>query len=192
MGDIVKTGLRLFMITAVAAFALGLTNAATASRIEEQAIIARIEAKSQVLPQALDFQKLDIKEYNDLHPMVLEVHEGIANGQSEGYTFRVLSRGFAQMELYVGIDASGRISGVNVVYQRETPGLGTRATATAYTGQFEGKQTQSIFDLVKAKPAVNEIQAISGATTSSAAVVNAVNAAIEFYALLIKEGEHNR
>jgi len=192
MGDIVKIGLRLFIITAVAAFALGLTNAATAGRIEEQAAIARIEAKSQVLPQALEFQKLDIEEYADLHPMVLEVHEGTANGERKGYTFRVLSRGFAQMELYVGIDASERISGVNVVYQRETPGLGTRATATAYTGQFDGMEARNVFELVKTTPATNEIQAISGATTSSAAVVNAVNAAIEFYALLRKEGEHNK
>ena len=192
MGDIIKTGLRLFIITAVAAFALGLTNAATASRIEEQKVIARIEAKSQVLPQALEFQKLDIEEYADLHPLVLEVHEGTADGERKGYTFRVLSQGFAQMELYVGIETSGRISGVNVVYQRETPGLGTRATATAYTGQFEGMEARIVFDLVKATPTENEIQAISGATTSSGAIVNAVNAAIEFYALLIKDGEHNK
>jgi len=192
LGDIVKTGLRLFIITAVAAFALGLTNAATASRIEEQKVIARIEAKSQVLPQALEFQELDIEEYADLHPRVIEVHEGTADGERKGYAFRVLSEGFAQMELYIGIDALGRISGVNVVYQRETPGLGTRATAPAYTGKFEGMEAQIVFDLVKVTPAVNEIQAISGATTSSAAVVNAVNAAIEFYALLIKEGEHNK
>ncbi len=53
-------------------------------------------------------------------------------------------------------------------------------------------EAQNVFDLVKGTPAANEIQAISGATTSSAAVVNAVNAAIEFYVLLIKEGGHNK
>lgn len=191
MGDIVKTGLRLFIITAIAAMALGLTNAATANRIEEQAQIARIEAKSQVLPEALKFEKLDIEEHADLHPMILEAHQGTANGERKGYTFRVLSEGFAQMELYVGVDASGRISGVNVTYQRETPGLGTRATAVSYTGQFTGLSAQNVFDLVKVTPGDNEIQAVSGATVSSRAVVDAVNAAVEFHALLQREGGDN-
>jgi electron transport complex protein RnfG len=191
MGDITKVGLRLFIITAVAAMALGLTNAATARRIEEQSKIARIEAKSQVLPQALEFEKLDVEEFIELHPMLLEVHEGKANGEKKGYTFRVLSEGFAEIELYVGIDAKGRISGVNVVSQRETPGLGTRAMAAAYTGQFVGLSAQNVLNLVKVTPGVNEIQAVSGATVSSRAVVNAVNAAIEFHALRLKEGGDN-
>jgi electron transport complex protein RnfG len=191
MGDIAKIGFRLFIITAIASMALGLTNVATARRIEEQAEIARIEAKSVVLPQASEFRELNIEEHIDLHPLILEVHEGTANGERKGYTFRVISEGFAEIELYVGIDAKDRISGVNVVYQRETPGLGTRATAVSYTGQFTGLSAQNVFDLVKVTPGDNEIQAVSGATVSSRAVVDAVNAAIEFHALLQREGGDN-
>jgi len=192
MGDIVKTGFRLFIITAIAALALGLTNAATAKRIEEQANLTRIEAKSQVLPQALEFQALDIDKHIDLHPMILEAHEGKANGAEKGYTFRVLTEGFADIELYVGIDFEGKISGVNVVRQRETPGLGTRATAASFTGQFTGLSVQRVFDLVKFTPGENEIQAISGATASSRAVVNAINAAIELHSVLLEEEGSNQ
>jgi len=187
MGDIIKTGFKLFLITAVAAMALGLTNAATANRIEEQAVISRKEAKLEVLPLASEFEKLDFTDYDQNHPMILEVHEGIADGERKGYTFRVLSEGFTYMELYVGIDILGHITGVNVVFQRETPGLGTRATAPAYTSQFIGLPALNVFDLVRIAPDANEIQAISGATVSSGAIVNAINAVVEFYTMLLKE-----
>lgn len=191
MGEIVKTGFKLFLITAIASMALGLTNAATFGRIEEQTELARIAAKSYVLPQAVEFVQLNIDEFRDLHPLLLEVHKGVTVEEVQGYTFRVKSEGFAEMELYVGIDNAGKISGVNVVYQRETPGLGSRATDKSFTGQFSGMEAQSPFEVVKRLPADDEIQAISGATTSSRAVVDAINASIEFYNVQLKDGDLN-
>jgi len=188
MGDIIKTGLKLFLITSVAALALGLANAATAPRIEEQARLSRIEAKSEVLPQTLEFVKVDIEDLIEAHPMIIEVHEGNTNASITGYTFRVRSSGFAEMELYIGVTIDGAISGVKVVYQRETPGLGTRAMHQDFTGQFLGLSATNAFALVKGTPVGDQIQAISGATTSSYGVVRAINAAIELFAVLAERG----
>jgi len=188
MSDTLKTGLRLFMITAVASMALGFTNAITEGPINEQIRLVRLEAKMEVLPNTHEFVQFETYEYAPEHPLILEVFEGRRDSETSGYAFRIISEGFAQIELYIGIGSKGNISGVNVVSQRETPGLGTRATDEAYTGQFVGTHALDTFELVKREPDENEIQAISGATTSSRAIVDAVNAAVKFYIEVLKEG----
>lgn len=188
MIEIIKTGFKLFIITAFAALALGITYEVTKLPIEEQMILARLEAKRVALPQADEFTPIDIEGFKADHPMVIEVYEGKSNSIVKGYTMQVLSRGFADMELIVAIDIDGNIVGINVVRQRETPGLGTKATSVDFVSKFFDLPAKLPFELVKGTPGDNEIQAVSGATTSSGAVVDAVNTAINFYVEVIKEG----
>ena len=60
MPDIIKVGLKLFIITVIAALILGITNLATQGPIEQQRINAANLAKQTVLPQAEDFNEVDI------------------------------------------------------------------------------------------------------------------------------------
>lgn len=104
-------------------------------------------------------------------------------GRSLGYAVRVEATGYGgPIQLLVGIDPGlSRILGIAVVQSVETPGLGARIQEEPFQGQFEGLSAEESITAVKNQPpdpSENEIQAISGATISTNAVVNAVNAAL--------------
>ncbi|MCD8086081.1 MAG: FMN-binding protein [Clostridiales bacterium] len=87
----------------------------------------------------------------------------------------------------VGIDTEGTILGLSFTELEETAGLGMRADEDSFKSQFVGVQVSS-FTLNKSggSTADDEIDSISGASTTSGAVVNAVNAAIDFFANYIQ------
>ena len=82
----------------------------------------------------------------------------------------------------VGIDATtNQVSGINVVSNSETPGLGAKATDPSFSDQYKGKPTEALSVIKNGTPGDTEIIAISGATITSSAVTDGVNAAIEVY-----------
>lgn len=93
-----------------------------------------------------------------------------------GYVLNVNAEGYAgAMELLVGINADGTISGIKLHKHNETPGLGANAADDpAFAEQFKGLS-------VDGELAVSDIQAISGATLTSTGVVNGINTALEFF-----------
>lgn len=92
----------------------------------------------------------------------------------EGRAIAVRTRGYgSEIELLVGIDKRGAVSGLKVLSHRETPGLGAKITAPAFLGQFQGKK---ITDRIAVK---EDIDAITGATVSSRAVCKGVRDALE-------------
>ena len=77
--------------------------------------------------------------------------------------------------------------GISFTELHETAGMGMLCGEDAFKSQFSGVNTDA-FTLNKAggSTADNEIDSVSGASTSSGAVVNAVNTALAFYAASIK------
>ena len=70
------------------------------------------------------------------------------------------------------------MTGLEFLTINETAGLGMNAKEESFRNQYLGTAVDS-FSLVKEAPSAdNEIQAISGATITSTAVTNAVNAAL--------------
>ena len=87
MKDIVKLGVILFAICAIAALVLGVTDNITSPVIAERNIKASNEARKIVLPDAGEFKRLD-----DINSdMVTEVYEGIKDGKVLGYTIKTSS-----------------------------------------------------------------------------------------------------
>ncbi len=80
----------------------------------------------------------------------------------------------------VGIDAEGRLTGIGIISHSETPGLGARCTEPAFRDQFAGMEWED-------DKAVGDIDAISGATFTSVAVVTAINQATAAYRANIDE-----
>ena len=81
-----------------------------------------------------------------------------------------------------GISAEGEITGVVILDHSETPGLGANAERASFTDQYKQPAPENGITLVKNKaPAEGEIEALTGASITSRAVTNAVNAAIEQY-----------
>ena len=179
MKDILKLGVTLFAICAVAALVLGVTNNITAPVIEERNIQASNEARKIVLSEADEFKELDGMNSD----IVLEVYEGIKDGQVIGYTIKTSSKGYGgAIELMVGISKDGKITGVEIGNHSETPGLGSKATEPMFKNQYVDKDVSNSLLVVKGSANNdNEISAISGATITSNGVANGVNAAMKIY-----------
>lgn len=183
--DMFKLGLNLLIISAVAALLLALTNSVTASTIAQRNEQANAEARKLVLESAQDFEQVkDVKTDNSKGVEVSEIYEAKdASGNTVGYTLKVLPSGYGgTIELMVGIDsANGQVSGINVVSNSETAGLGAKATDPEFSDQYKGKPLEELSVLKNGTPGDTEIKAISGATITSTAVTNGVDAAIEVY-----------
>ncbi|MBU5335259.1 RnfABCDGE type electron transport complex subunit G [Intestinibacter bartlettii] len=183
--DMFKLGLNLLIISAVAALLLAFTNSVTADTIAKRSEQANAEARKLVLESAQDFEEVkDVKTDNSKGVEVSEIYEAKdASGNVVGYTLKVLPSGYGgTIELMVGIDsANGQVSGINVVSNSETAGLGAKSTEPEFSDQYKGKPLEELSVLKNGTPGDTEIKAISGATITSTAVTNGVDAAIEVY-----------
>lgn len=186
MNETVKLGLILFLITAVAAAVLGVSNSVTSERIAEVDRIANEVAKQEILEDAESFTKLDenqLKEIVGSNNDVLEINEGYdENSSLVGYTFKVISKGYGgDIEFMTGISTEGHITGIKVLNHGETPGLGANSTESYFTDSFKGKTVDSDITAVKDPQADNEVQALTSATITTNAIVDGVNMAREIF-----------
>ncbi|MDY2735714.1 RnfABCDGE type electron transport complex subunit G [Intestinibacter sp.] len=183
--DMIKLGLNLLIISAVAALLLALTNSVTAGTIAQRSEQANAEARKLVLDSAETFEEVkDVNTDNSKGIEVAEVYEAKdASGNTVGYTLKVVPSGYGgDIELMVGIDsANSQVSGINVVSNSETAGLGAKSTDPEFSDQYKGKPLEELSVLKNGTPGDTEIKAISGATITSTAVTNGVDAAIEVY-----------
>ena len=79
--------------------------------------------------------------------------------------------------LYVGVSTDGTVQGVSILELTETPGLGMKAP-DVLVPQFAGRSAESFVYTKTGAAAANEVDAISGATITTSAVVDAVNGGI--------------
>ncbi len=167
----------LFVITAVVALLLGLTNQLTADKIAERQELELTEARQAVMPDADAFTKVE----GSFDETVSEVYAATKGGETVGYCVSVNPNGFGgPIGMVVGVSLDNTVEGVTITSLSETPGLGSKAQDEAFYGQYVGKQADSPLAVIKSgSPADNEIVAISGATITSAAVTNGVNTAVE-------------
>ncbi len=102
-----------------------------------------------------------------------------AAGEQVGWVIPASGQGFAdKIELLVGVDLRAqRITGLYVLEQKETPGLGDNITREAWRSQFAG-QPAAPLRVTKATAGEHEIAAVTGATVSSQSVVDIVNKVI--------------
>ena len=101
--------------------------------------------------------------------------EGLdADGNPVGVVYVSKARGYSGIiDVVVGFEKTGRIKGVRIGDQRETPGLGSKVTEPSFLEQFL-KCSASDF-----KGGGFKLDAVTGATISSRAVEKAVRAAAE-------------
>lgn len=158
----------LACICVVVTAALALTNEATAPTIARLAEEAASKARTELMPDAAGFEKIDCTEAN--------VTDAYKATDDSGYIFTTTSKGYGgSMVVMVAFDADGNIIKTIVQSDGETPGIGDKAT-----------KSEDHLDQYATLPAENidlgiNVNAVSGATISSKAVNNAVNAAIAGY-----------
>lgn len=182
--SILQLALTLCAITFVTAVLLGAVNAVTAPKIAERNAAAKAAAMEQVLPGADRFEPVDITPTK----LVSAVSAGQADGRTLGYAVTTTPTGFGgAMEVMVGVSAEGKVTGVSIVTSSETAGLGSKASDESFRSQFTGKAGG--IEVVKSGADDTQINAISGATITSKAVTEGVNAAVETALALSGEGD---
>lgn len=183
MNSMVKIGGTLFAFSAIAALLLAGTNQITAPIIEQRNIAANNAARKAVLPIAKDFKEVGADTYKSAGATVVsEVYEGTDGSNVVGYTIKANPSGYGgAVELTIGISKEGKITGVSVGNNQETPGLGAKAKDEAFNGQYKDKDAKPLEVIKSGAPADNQIKAISGATITSKAVTEGVNQAIKVF-----------
>lgn len=198
MRDLIKPAICLFAICIVVTAALAFTDAATKDTIAARAALDAENARKEVLTSARQFEKIPdieamVAQDPDLVP-VKEAYKGLNGTETAGYVFLLANKGYGgDIAITVGIDRQGKVAGVKIGEHKETPGLGTKASEKPFLSQLidiTPKEPLVVVKGGKAKP--EQIDAISGATITSRAVVGAVQAAIDMAAQLsVKEGASN-
>lgn len=81
------------------------------------------------------------------------------------------------------------IKGIRIISQEETPGLGARIAEESYLNQYSGKKVspQLIMVLRRKATAINEVDAISGASISSQALLDMINESVANFREILKE-----
>ncbi|MBN2241128.1 MAG: FMN-binding protein [Acidobacteria bacterium] len=95
-----------------------------------------------------------------------------------GYAMNVTGNGFSdKITLMVGVSEDlESISGIEILKQTDTPGLGAKIVEPEFKDKFKNLLTAPQVAVTKKEnPAPNEIQAITAATITSKAVVDIVN-----------------
>ena len=105
-----------------------------------------------------------------------------AENKIGGYAFISEGNGYQGIiKLIIGVDPKfTKIVGMEVLESQETPGLGAEIAGSKFRKQFENLPiTQKIEYVKNQKPTkLNQIEAVTGATISSRAVVNIINSGI--------------
>jgi H+/Na+-translocating ferredoxin:NAD+ oxidoreductase subunit G len=189
---------RLVLTLAVAGLLSGIAIVgayeATLPRIEANKAAALRRAVFKVLPGATRMQRLAWRG-NALVPAEGGGGEGAAepsiyaaygdDGHFVGYAVPTEGAGFQDtIGLLYGYDpARQRIVGMQVLESRETPGLGDKIFSDKkFLDSFHDLAVAPRIDLTKEKrSAPNQVDAITGATISSTAVVKIVNAADDLW-----------
>lgn len=121
---------------------------------------------------------------------VYSVTENIASVKSRGYVVESTSKnGYGgDIVLYVGVASDGTVMGVSILELSETAGLGMEAPKVLVP-QFAGRNVEHFAYTKTGAQADNEVDAITSATITTSAVVEAVNGGVDVARYLIDHPE---
>lgn len=171
----------LFVITAIVAVLLSLVNMVTKPIIDRLAEEKRVAALSEVMPDA-EYQA--ISQLPEGIDGLVAMTQASRDGAVAGYCVQVTSNGFGgAMELMVGVDYTGAITGVNILSNAET--LNTNRHGWLVE-QYKGHSGEVLVSKTQAD--ATHIQAISGATVTSNGVTRGVNTALRAVSAYLEGG----
>lgn len=160
MKEIVRYGFILALICIVAAGLLAGVNSVTKPRIFAQIQSELESGLKDVIPEAIRFEP--VKSADE----IIYYKAFDKNGKFLGAAFKATAKGYSSsIETIAGISRDGKMTAIKVVSQNETPGVGNQVADPVFTKRFSQKNIQSL----------NEVEAITGATVSSKAVIDSVS-----------------
>lgn len=171
------TALKLLLISAVTALLLSGVNALTKDRIAENDVKEKSAAIAMIFPDSDSSEPADVT-IDGINGVWLVT----SGGDLLGYAASVSPLGFGgALDMMVGVNSDGTIAGMKIVSHSETPGLGSRVDDPDYLSQYTGKSGVLSFG--------SGIDAITGSTISSKAVLEAANRALAAYSGIFTEND---
>ena len=180
---ITKLTVTLLVTCIIVAGLLGLVNGVTAGPIAQINQQKTEQAMAQVVSDPSSFQAV-----TELPQAAVDAATAaggtlteLYDGQGAGYVLKVVASGSqGNIEMMVGVDGDGVVTGVSIVDNSETAGIGSKvmeneplASGTGVLDQFAGKSAADGTLAVG-----TNVEAITGATVSTKGVTTGVNAAL--------------
>ena len=190
---IIKLTVTLFVTCVIVAGLLGVVNKLTLPNITATNERKTSEAIQQVLPElegsplSMDLTEDMTTAASDAGATLTEAYEAQAGGSTIGYAFKIVSSGSqGNIEMMVGLDTEGAVTGVSIVSNSETSGIGSKVMTNQPTAKGVGVLDQFVDKTAADAPLTvgTNVDAISGATVSSKGVTTGVNAALAVFGVV--------
>jgi electron transport complex protein RnfG len=193
---ILKDAMVLVIITLIAGFSLGFVHELTAPMIQQRLLEQKTEAYKVVYSEAVEFGADDnltalaaeaattvLTENGYTGTTIDDAYLALdSSGNTIGYVMSITTQnGYkGAITISLGYSLEGETKGMEVLVNNETAGLGALASGASFKNQFAGKVVEKFEYTKSGASADNQIDALSGATITTSAVVDAVNAGICF------------
>ena len=169
----------LFTITLISSAAVGGVYMITKEPIAQAKVAAVNNALQQVLPE----YEATTSQTIEVNSLPIVAHTATVADKAVGYAIESISKnGFGgAVRLMVGFDTKGNIININVLEQKETPGLGTKMAEDGNVLLLSLKDKNAAEVNMTVKKDGGDIDALTAATISSRAYAEAVAVAYEAF-----------
>ncbi|MEW6068385.1 MAG: FMN-binding protein [Nitrospirota bacterium] len=175
--DIFKITLNLVVVYIIGGIILAVVYAKTSPVMYKKAEIEKQQALKELMPDADEIENLGEWIIHERHAEFYVAKKG---DEIIGYIIQSFGKGYSSyIDTLISVDKDFNVQKINILEQKETPGLGDEIELDSFKNQFVGKDVDHL-RVLKTETA-EYIQAISGATISSRAVTeDAVRNGVKF------------
>lgn len=192
---LIRDALALFLITLISGLALSYIFEITKDPIVQQQENKKQKANQAVFMEATSFvpdeelaglaANMDLSSLNADYAGITieEVNQALdSSGELLGYNVTVTTKQSYDdsMTFVFSYSMEGQIKGISYTSISETAGLGMKAKDAKFTDQYLNKEVKQFVVTKTGANSAEQIDALSGATVTTKAVTNAVNAGISF------------
>lgn len=159
MKETIRYAFILGLICFLSSSVLAVVNGITEPKIKIQKEKEESRALKEALPEGVSFKPVFQEDkiiYYTAYDSDDKLNGFVIKSQGKGYS--------ANIEVLAGLNLNLEVVNARILFQNETPGLGNRICESPFLEQFKGKNLDSF----------SQVQAITGATVSSGAVINAL------------------
>jgi len=213
VGNFLRLVGALALIALVASFGLSAIYSATHEITEQYKLAEEAEARIEALSCDPDAVFVRTETDSVVNGHTFSYYTAYATDDREtpmGYSFTAYGKGYSSTIItIVGVDMDGRICGIKITDQKETPGLGSKVQEVASENTIWAVMSGSAVDEMGKRPWFQQqfggtprteltvvksssddgILAITGATISSEAVTRSVREGLEMLLAIVGEGD---
>ena len=196
MKKILKDAFALLMITLVAGILLGFVYSITKEPIAVQEQLTKERSCQEVFADAATFEN-DTEDLESATAAMKAAGYEVqtlseilvakdASGNTLGYVLSLVDpEGYGgNISFMMGIRLDGTLNGISILSIGETAGLGMNADTDAFKSQFANKKVEKFTFTKTGSTSDSEIDALSGATITTTAMTNGVNAGLAAFSSL--------